>query len=206
MVIYMKRIQEIRKITNKPYLNLYEAKAVGKDGELFPYYFATRKKEEEIKAKTFSQEPDGVAIYSIYGEEMDRLVLVKQFRYPINNYIYELPAGLVDPGETDKEAGIREMREETGLELTVSEGGNQDIRRAFYTTVGMSDESVSLIFGFAKGTPSKEFMEETEDIQVILADKRILHEERVAMKCALLMLQFLQGEKGNPFGFLELHV
>ncbi len=51
-------------------------------------------------------------------------------------------------------------------------------------------------------------MEETEDIQVILADKeevkRILHEERVAMKCALLMLQFLQGEKGNPFGFLDI--
>ena len=208
MVLFMKRIQEIRKITNKPYLNLYEAKAVGKDGEIFPYYFATRKKEEEIKAKTFSKAPDGVAVYSVYGEEMDRLVLVKQFRYPINSYIYELPAGLVDPGETDKEAGIREMREETGLDLTVYEGGNPDIRSAFYTTVGMSDESVSLIFGYAEGKPSKQYMEETEDIQVILADKeevkRILHEERVAMKCALLMLQFLQGEKGNPFGFLDI--
>ena len=42
-------------------------------------------------------------------------MLIKQFRYPINAYVYEFPAGLVEPGEEMAQAGIREIYEETGL-------------------------------------------------------------------------------------------
>ena len=56
--------------------------------------------------------PDGVVIYSLFGEKADQLIMVKQFRYPLNDYIYELPAGLIDPGESIKETAIREMKEE----------------------------------------------------------------------------------------------
>ena len=41
-------------------------------------------------------------------------MLVKQFRPPINSYSIEFPAGLIDKGESAKEAGLRELKEETG--------------------------------------------------------------------------------------------
>ena len=83
------------------------------------YYVASRAKtENDLKIKTRKNTPDGVIIYSLYGEKKDRVVLVRQYRYAIDSYIYEFPAGLVEPGEDYKEAGIREMKEETGLTLS----------------------------------------------------------------------------------------
>ena len=72
-------------------------------------------------------------------------MLVKQFRYPINAYVYEFPAGLVEPGEEMAQAGIREIYEETGLvfEPKVTEGA---YTRPFFTTVGMTDESCGTIY------------------------------------------------------------
>ena len=45
-------------------------------------------------------------------KKLINLIMVRQFRYPLNDYIYELPAGLIDPGESIKETAIREMKEE----------------------------------------------------------------------------------------------
>ena len=51
----------------------------------------------------------------------DRIVLVRQYRCTIDDYVYELPAGLVEEGEDYREAAVREMKEETGLTLTLEE-------------------------------------------------------------------------------------
>jgi ADP-ribose pyrophosphatase len=45
-----------------------------------------------------------------------RILLVKQFRLPAEQYLWELPAGRIDPGETPLEAAKRELREETGYD------------------------------------------------------------------------------------------
>lgn len=44
-----------------------------------------------------------------------RILLVRQFRLPANRYLWELPAGKIDDGETALEAARRELSEETGL-------------------------------------------------------------------------------------------
>jgi 8-oxo-dGTP pyrophosphatase MutT (NUDIX family) len=44
----------------------------------------------------------------------DRLVLVNQFRYGIDAFSWEIPGGVIDPGEDPVAAGVRELREETG--------------------------------------------------------------------------------------------
>ena len=167
---------------------------------------ASRKKDQtHLKAATHKNTSDGVIIYSVYGEKKDKIVLIKQFRYPINAYVYEFPAGLVEPSEEMAQAGIREIYEETGLvfEPKVTEGA---YTRPFFTTVGMTDESCGTIYGYCSGTPTNEHEEESEDIEIVLADreecKRILKEENVAIMCAYMLMHFIHT-KGDPLAFLD---
>ena len=198
----MNRINDIRKLTDNRFLNLYELDARFRDGSRAPYYVASRRKNtDSLKAVTHDSQPDGVILYGVYGENRDKVVLVRQFRYPINDYVYEFPAGLVEPGEDMLEAGIREMHEETGLRFTPAETA-----RPYFTTVGMTDESCGTVFGYCSGVPSSAGQEGTEDIQVVLADRaecrRILKEENVAIMCAYMLMHFIASE-GDPLAFLN---
>ena len=200
----MDRVKGIKKLTDNRFLNLYELDADFRDGSSAPYYVASRRKNiESLKAVTHDNQADGVILYGVYGEEKDKLVLVRQYRYPIGDYIYEFPAGLLEPGEDVAEAGIREMFEETGLNFTPVRGG--DCERPFFTSVGMTDESCGLCFGYCSGTPTNIHQEDAEDIQVVLADreecKRILKEENVAIMCAYMLMHFIASE-GDPLEFL----
>lgn len=202
----MERIKEIKKQTDNRYLNLYELKAENRLGGELRYFVASRaEKAENLKISTRNQKPDGVIIYSLYGEKRDRIILVRQYRYSIDDYIYEFPAGLLDEGESYREAGIREMKEETGLDFHPVQADAM-YEKPFFTTIGMTDECCATVYGYSEGTVSRDGLEDTEDIEVVLADRkevrRILKEERVAIMCAYMLMHFLKEEE--PFGFLEL--
>ena len=65
---------------------------------------------------------DGVGIVAILQKPSGpELLLQKQFRPPINKVTIEVPAGLVDEGETAAESAVRELREETGYHGVVAE-------------------------------------------------------------------------------------
>ena len=201
----MDRIKGVKRLTENRFLNLYELDARPRDGKAITYYVASRAKgTEDLKSVSGHRRADGVIMYGVYGEEKDQIVLIRQYRYPLGDYIYEFPAGLVEPGEDVREAGIREMFEETGMTFTPREGGN--FERPFFTTVGMTDESCAMVFGYCSGTPSNEHQEAAEDIQVVLADRaecrRILKEENVAIMPAYMMMHFLNTQ-GDPLEFLE---
>ena len=87
------------------------------------------------------------------------------------------------------------------LEPVTSAG---DFERPFFTTIGMTDESCATVYGYARGEVSSRFLEPTEEIEVVLADRtevmRILKEENVAIMCAYQLMHFLHDEE--PFGFL----
>ena len=201
-------ILSIEKTTDNRFLNMYDLHYENKLGEKKLYHVASRGKDaEHLKMKTRVNKPDGVIIYSIYGEKRDRMVLVRQYRLSIDDYIYELPAGLVDEGETYAEAGARELKEETGLDfqpLTVDER----FHKPFFTTIGMTDESCATVYGYATGEVSREGLEENEDLEVVLADRaevaRILKEENVSMNCGYLMMHFLHHTEEDPFYFLQV--
>ena len=79
------------------------------------------------------------------------MVLIRQYRYSIADYIYEFPAGLVDEGEDFHDAGIRELKEETGLTFHPLEVDAM-YSRPYFTTIGMTDEScAAVIYGTADG-------------------------------------------------------
>ena len=198
----MERISSIKKLSDNRYLNLYELDATFRDGSRAPYYVASRRKEiEALKATTHDNQPDGVILYGVYGAEKDKVVLIRQYRYPIDGYVYEFPAGLVEPSEDMLEAGVREMFEETGLHFTPVQTA-----RPFFTSIGMTDESCGTVFGYCSGEPSNAHQEGSEDIQVVLADRdecrRILKEENVAIMCGYMLMHFIASE-GDHLAFLN---
>ena len=201
----MSKIGKIEKKTNNRFLNFYEMEAIHRDGKVTPYYVASRAKEiEHLKAVTHENHPDGVILYGVYGEAMDKVVLIRQYRYPLGGYVYEFPAGLVEEGEDMLSAAIREMYEETGLTFLPKEGGSYS--RPFFTTIGMTDESCGTVYGYCSGEPTNAHQEASEEIQVVIADRtecrRILKEENVAIMCAYMLMHFIASE-GDPLAFLD---
>ena len=66
--------------------------------------------------REIAHHPGGAAVVAVFPDET--LLLVKQFRYPIQDYLWELPAGKLDPGEDPIKTAARELKEETGYTAT----------------------------------------------------------------------------------------
>lgn len=197
----MSAIGKIEKKAGSKFLSFYEMEAVHRDGSSSPYYMASRNDDgSSLTAVTHTVRPNGVTIYSLLE---DKVVLVRQYRYPLGGYVYEFPAGLVEPGEDIADAAVREMYEETGLVFAPIAS---PFSRPYFSSVGMTDESCCLVFGRCQGTPTSIHQEKTEDIQVVLADRaecrRILAQEQVAIQCAYMLMHFVSSQN-NPFAFLE---
>ena len=203
----MKKYTEIHKLSDNKFLNLFKLDALTDSGRPFDYFFVSRRKADEIKIVTKELAAEGVVIYPVLKDDPDKIVMIRQYRYPLDEYLYELPAGLIDAGETPEEAAVREMKEETGLDFEVYTDGNEAYRRPFFMGAGFTDESCNAVFGYASGTISRDDMEDTESIQVLLVDRkeaaRILKEERVSIRAAYLLMNFLHADDKEPFAFLE---
>jgi len=80
---------------------------------------------------------DCVAVVAV--DDKDNVLLVKQFRKPVEKELLEIPAGGIDPGETPEDCVRREMREETGFlpQKLVKLGG-------FYSAPGFCTEYLYL--------------------------------------------------------------
>jgi len=67
------------------------------------------------------------------------LVLVKQYRLPVNRWLIEIPAGGIEPGETPEDAVQRELQEETGYRA-----GRLEPLGGFYVAPGYCQEYIHL--------------------------------------------------------------
>ena len=200
----MSQIGKISQKTHNRFLNFYEVEAIHRDGRASTYYVSSRAKDaSELKAVTGVNRADGVIMYGVWGEDRSKVVLIRQYRFPLGGYIYEFPAGLVEPGEDMTDAAVREMFEETGLTLSPVKSGSWS--RPFFTTAGMTDESCGMVFGYCTGQPTNANQEANEEIQVVLADReecrRILREENVALMAAYMLMHFISSD-ADPLDFL----
>jgi ADP-ribose pyrophosphatase len=73
------------------------------------------------------------------GSGNPRVLLIRQFRHAADRFIWELPAGRLDPGETPEQCAERELEEETGLRA-----GRLERLTTIYTTPGFTDERIHL--------------------------------------------------------------
>ena len=81
------------------------------------------------------------------------VLLIRQYRYAADGYVYEIPAGRLDPGERPEACAMRELREETGYSA-------RDFvpLTTIFTTPGFTDERIHLFMatGLTKGESSLE--------------------------------------------------
>jgi ADP-ribose pyrophosphatase len=105
-----------------------------------------------------------------------QLMLIRQYRYAADQYLYEIPAGRLDPGEDPRDCAKRELREETGC---TAQG--IDFLFTMYTTPGFTDERIHLFI--ATGLERGETAHEPDEFMTI---------ETVVLSQALRMIR--EGE------------
>jgi len=72
------------------------------------------------------------------GED-PQVLMIRQYRYAADGYLYEIPAGRLDPGEKPRDCAARELKEETGCTAE-----HFDHLLTMYTTPGFTDEKIHL--------------------------------------------------------------
>ena len=72
------------------------------------------------------------------GED-PQVLMIRQYRYAADGYMFEIPAGRLDPGESPRDCAVRELKEETGCTAEQMEP-----LLTMYTTPGFTDEKIHL--------------------------------------------------------------
>lgn len=195
------KVTNLKPLVETEYLSLYEAEYENKVGNMRTWTVASRKDNDTLQKQFFENKEDATdgVIITAYHKEKKKLVIIKQFRIPLNDYVYELPAGLIDPGEDANSTIGRELLEETGLKI-VDVIKNRGIEKV-YVSAGMTDESLAFIYCTCEGDISDEYLEEDECIEAMLvsqeeAKELVQSNEKFDIKCFLVLQSFaLLGEK-----------
>ncbi|MCT4507171.1 MAG: NUDIX hydrolase [Tepidibacter sp.] len=93
--------------------------------------------EHKYQKREIVEHPGAVAILAINDKK--EVILVRQFRKPVEEVIVEIPAGKLEEGENPRDCAIRELKEETGYEAK-----NIKFLNEFYTSAGFSNEKMYL--------------------------------------------------------------
>jgi len=121
---------------------------------------ASRQNEPKCLTGNY-QLPDAVVIVPFHTVR-NKMVIIREFRVPLDDYEYGFPAGLVDNGESVEQAARRELMEETGL--TVSRFIK--VSPPIYSSAGMTDESVAMVYVECEGEPSNSANTDSELIEI----------------------------------------
>lgn len=195
------KVTKIDSLAETKYLSFYQAEYENKKGNNRTWTIASRKDYNTLQRQFFENledTTDGVII-AAYHIERKKLVIIKQFRIPLNDYVYELTAGLIDPGEDAESTIRRELKEETGLDIVdiITNRGS----RKLYVSAGMTDESLNLVYCTCCGDISDENLEDDECIEALLVSQEeardlILSNEKFDIKCYLVLQSYaLLGER-----------
>ncbi len=159
----MKLIQT-QKITRQRHLNLFRSDYRDQRGASRSWIFASRQAAARNQTNDWDR-PDAVVIVP-WHTERQQMVVIREYRVVLGGYQIGFPAGLIDPGETLRETARRELFEETGLTM------KRVLRHSppVYSSSGMTDEAVALVYVECDGTPSDRANESSEDIQVVFVD------------------------------------
>lgn len=125
------------------------------DGSLYEYEAASRRGLEDYRAALeangagIQARPDAVCIVPLLPN--DTVLLIREFRYPLNAWCISFPAGLMEDGESIEECARRELREEVGCTLNedLGEAALTVLPKAGYSSTGLTEENVQIVLARA---------------------------------------------------------
>ena len=153
-------------IVNKSkFVNVVAVNYEDQRGNLKQWHMVSR--TEPPKCITGRIDHPDAAIIVPFHRQAGKLVVIKEFRVPVGGYQFGFPAGLLDPGEALAAAAGRELHEETGLDLV------RVYRRspAIFSSAGITDEAIAMVFAEVEGNPDTRRNEDSEDIEVFMMDR-----------------------------------
>lgn len=140
----------------------------------------------ETSIREFVLHPGAVSVLPFLGD--GRVVMVRQFRYPVGESLLEIPAGRLEPGEDPEETVRREMIEEIGYRA-----GELKHVSTFYTTPGYTNEVMHLFFAF-----------ELEKMEAQPEQDEILKIETMSLEDSLERIQKGEIKDGKTIAALAL--
>lgn len=137
------------------------------------YEMISRNRNVQTREELRGNKPDAVVLM-VTDESGEKIVLNKEFRMAAGTWVYNFPAGLIDPSEVPEQSAKRELWEETGLELYEI---NDELGLS-YSAVGFSNEMNVCVIGKARG----EFRQSTSNVEEIEAGWYTKEEVRNLLK------------------------
>ncbi len=186
------KLVKVKKITDDRFVNMYIATYKTQNGEL-NYEIASRHSLLDIARPNLKVDAVNILPYQ-YKNGKTVVYLTREFRFPIGDYVYGLPSGLVENGEDSLTAVKRELQEEIGADvLSISH-----IATPAYTSCGMSDENIDFYQAEVE-LNRKQQLDKFEDISVVpvtLEELELLINSRnMGAQCKLQSKIFIQQEK-----------
>jgi ADP-ribose pyrophosphatase len=181
-------------MTRKPDIQLHQRKEVyhGRIVNLTVDAITTANGVETIR-EVFHH-PGGAAVVPVM--ENGDVLLVKQFRYPMGEYLLELPAGKIDNQEPPAVTAARELEEEVGYAV-----GKLTKLAEFYTTPGFCDEMLHIYLATGL-TPVGTRHDDDEEIEIVRCSlaqlKAMLEAQEIRDGKTIIGIQYLLMQRERP--------
>lgn len=160
------KILEAAIVTKLKFVTLFAVSYLDRKASTRGWYMVSRCEQPKCITGKIRQ-PDATIIVP-YHREQQKLVVIKEFRVPVGDFMFGFPAGLIDPGEDMAVTAGRELHEETGLDLVRVYRHSP----AIFSSAGITDEAISMVFAEVTGTPSIRHNSDSEDIAIYLMDRK----------------------------------
>lgn len=179
---------QFEKVKDGKYLKNYELTYLNKLGNEKKYEIVSRKELKD--ASELGQRPSGVSIIATCG---DKLLLLHEFRMGVNRTIYNLCAGMLEPGEDIATCIARELYEETGLKVKKI----KKILPPSFSAVAISDITTYIAFVEVFQDDFQDFSSENEQIEAGLYTREqvseLLETEPFSSRAQMAAYFFTQG-------------
>ena len=101
----------IKKVSEGRFIDRYDLYYTTEDDKKKVYEIISRNKDIKTIDDVHNNKTDGVVIVAT-DENDERILINKEYRMSVGDYVYNFPAGLIDAGETPEIAAKRELKEE----------------------------------------------------------------------------------------------